>query len=634
MTSITQTGGNGVRSKSATFSYDSDGRLSGVTLQENGDTVAQSTYTYDDASELTDLNYVDGSNAPLAGYHWDYDAAGLVSDEYSLKDTSGTPASYAGWAEAEYNYDADAQLSTTGSTDAVTYAGSWNSAVSNTSVTYDANGNRTSTDGTNTASSTNEVLFDGQYCYQYDAAGNRIAQWVDTHRHPEGSPQPGDSDITTYTWDNANQLTEVTYQASYGGTLGTDVAYTYDALGRMVSRTDKLANTSEYYVYDGQNLALVLDAAGDVVEREFYAPAASSPLPGGDQGEGVLASEVGPATMGTQSVGTVDWYLPDNQGTVRDVVELSGTTTSEVDHIVYDGFGNITTQTTPSDQPRFTYDGMPFDSASGMYDDGVRNYAATDAVFASLDPISFLSGQTNLSEYCGNNPTNYTDPSGEQARQGVGQAVEDGNQPAQDGTQTQSWFFNASDLYSQAVEKIDELPTAVSDSLRNLSDQVQKEASSSNSQLLQSINMASVLRGMAYYLNPAVGLLTSFGSTGDPIPIAPIPGPREDRGPFDPLALQGSGWNLNLSQNLNSSSTIIPANWQDFASHFSHIPLSGLDSRVGFNINFQFAPFYPINLNTYIWVGTNQPITQFIAGRPEVNLTPLLSPAIGAGFTW
>ncbi len=412
MTSITQTGGNGVRSKSATFSYDSDGRLSGVTLQENGDTVAQSTYTYDDASELTDLNYVDGSNAPLAGYHWDYDAAGLVSDEYSLKDTSGTPASYAGWAEAEYNYDANAQLSTTGSTDAVTYAGSWNSAVSNTSVTYDANGNRTSTDGTNTASSTNEVLFDGQYCYQYDAAGNRIAQWVDTHRHPEGSPQPGDSDITTYTWDNANQLTEVTYQASYGGTLGTDVAYTYDALGRMVSRTDKLANTSEYYVYDGQNLALVLDAAGDVVEREFYAPAASSPLPGGDQGEGVLASEVGPATMGTQSVGTVDWYLPDNQGTVRDVVELSGTTTSEVDHIVYDGFGNITTQTTPSDQPRFTYDGMPFDSASGMYDDGVRNYAATDAVFASLDPISFLSGQTNLSEYCGNNPTNYTDPSG------------------------------------------------------------------------------------------------------------------------------------------------------------------------------------------------------------------------------
>ncbi len=304
----------------------------------------------------------------------------------------------------------------------MTYVGSWNIAVANASVTYDANGNRNDVTPPSGAATTtgagNQLLYDGQYYYQYDAAGNRIAQWVDTNGHPEGSPQPNDTDITTYTWDNGGQLTAVKYFGAWNAysldNPDWKVDYTFDALGRMVSRTPTgiTGEQTEYYVYDGQNLALVLDAAGDVVEREFYAPAASSPLPGGSQGEGVLASEVGPATMGTQSVGTVDWYLPDNQGTVRDVVELDGTTTSEVDHLVYDGFGNITTQTTPIDQPRFTYAGMPLDSASGMYDDGVRNYAARDAVFASLDPISFLSGQTNLSEYCGNSPTNYTDPSG------------------------------------------------------------------------------------------------------------------------------------------------------------------------------------------------------------------------------
>ncbi len=379
-------------------------------------------YTYDDASELTDLTYSDAQNAPLAGYHWDYDTAGLVSAEYSRNDTSGTPANYAGWAEAEYNYDADSQLSTTGSTDAVTYVGSWNIAVANASVTYDANGNRNDVTPPSGAATTtgagNQLLYDGQYYYQYDAAGNRIAQWVDTNGHPEGSPQPNDTDITTYTWDNGGQLTAVKYFGAWNAysldNPDWKVDYTFDALGRMVSRTPTgiTGEQTEYYVYDGQNLALVLDAAGDVVEREFYAPAASSPLPGGSQGEGVLASEVGPATMGTQSVGTVDWYLPDNEGTVRDVVELNGTTTSEVDHLVYDGFGNITSQSAASDQPRFTYAGMPFDSASGMYDDGVRTYAATDAVFASLDPLGFNAGQTNLSEYCGNNPTNYTDPSG------------------------------------------------------------------------------------------------------------------------------------------------------------------------------------------------------------------------------
>ena len=72
--------------------------------------------------------------------------------------------------------------------------------------------------------------------------------------------------MTTYEWNNADELTAV-----LGG--GANVAYTYDAFGQMVSRTNLDNQSSEDYIYDGQNLALMLDGSGtdsgQVIERDF-----------------------------------------------------------------------------------------------------------------------------------------------------------------------------------------------------------------------------------------------------------------------------------------------------------------------------------------------------------------------------
>jgi RHS repeat-associated protein len=145
-----------------------------------------------------------------------------------------------------------------------------------------------------------------------------------------------------------------------------------------------------------------------VIERDLYGPAVDmilaieSPLPLGEgQGEGVLA-------------GPVTWPLADNQGTIRDVAEYDeGTdTTSVVDHLVYDAFGQIDSQTSAVDQPRFTYTGRPFDSAVELYNYRARWYDAVNGVFASADPLGFGGGDTNLSRYCGNSPANFVDPSG------------------------------------------------------------------------------------------------------------------------------------------------------------------------------------------------------------------------------
>lgn len=52
--------------------------------------------------------------------------------------------------------------------------------------------------------------------------------------------------------------------------------------------------------------------------------------------------------------GRVQWALTDNQGTVRDLIDSTGTIQN---HIVYDSFGNVTSQTNPAVDFRFGYTG-------------------------------------------------------------------------------------------------------------------------------------------------------------------------------------------------------------------------------------------------------------------------------------
>jgi RHS repeat-associated protein len=112
----------------------------------------------------------------------------------------------------------------------------------------------------------------------------------------------------------------------------------------------------------------------------------------------------------------LNWLLTDNQGTVRDVAQYDSNTntTSVVDHIVYDAFGKVTYQTTSllSKQSRFTYAGMRLDGVSGLYYDNARWYDPANGVFIGQDPMGFAAGDTNISRYCGNSPTNMVDPSG------------------------------------------------------------------------------------------------------------------------------------------------------------------------------------------------------------------------------
>ncbi len=391
--SVTQSGqydSDPVATKTVAFGYDADARLSTIDRYvyvgqgEVQTLVAHSLYTYDGDSNLTGLADTDAAQNTLAGYTWTPDAAGRITQSTSIADGSGgTPGT------AAYTYDNDNQLLT------ATYS-NYTNAPPAYSQTYDPNGNRASQ-----TTADNRVAFDGTYHYQYDDEGNRIARWQTTNSG-ETQPGTGDTDITIYAWDYRNRLTSVTHYQTFGGTADNSVGYCYDVFNRMVSEQQTIGGTlNEDYVYDGQNLQLVLDgSSGAVKERELWGPAV-------DQ---ILASE--------DASGNVSWMLTDNQGTVRDVVQYNydadtqtGATNLE-DHLVYGAFGVISHQTPGAAQPRFTYTAERYDPATGLYYYKARWYDPATTGFVSQDPDGFAAGDANLNRYCGNSPTNYTDPSG------------------------------------------------------------------------------------------------------------------------------------------------------------------------------------------------------------------------------
>ena len=101
--------------------------------------------------------------------------------------------------------------------------------------------------------------------------------------------------------------------------------------------------------------------------------------------------------------------ITDNQGSVRLVVNAE---TGEVAQCLdYDSFGRVLRDTNPGFQP-FGFQGGLYDPDTGLVEFGCRWYDAETGRWISKDPI-LLDGGWNVYAFCGNDPINRMDPSGE-----------------------------------------------------------------------------------------------------------------------------------------------------------------------------------------------------------------------------
>jgi RHS repeat-associated protein len=169
--------------------------------------------------------------------------------------------------------------------------------------------------------------------------------------------------------------------------------YTYDSMNRRIGVDETVSGveTKTWTVYDGVNTYADFNGSGTLQTRYLNGPAVDE----------VLAR--------TSSGGTSAWYLADRLGSVRDVVNTSGTV---IDHVAYNAYGTVTSETNSANGDRFKFAGREFDAAINLYYNRRRYYDAVTGRFISEDPSGFTAGDTNLDRYVGNGPTDGVDPSG------------------------------------------------------------------------------------------------------------------------------------------------------------------------------------------------------------------------------
>jgi RHS repeat-associated protein len=384
LSQVTQSG-NGVAEKRVDMTYDAASRMTGQTRYSDlagTQLVASTDYTYDAANRLTEISHSQGTT-DIATYGYSYDAANRITEITSPDGTS------------TFDYDDRDQLTDAGY-----------DFQTDEDYTYDANGNRTNT-GYETGFN-NQLLNDGTYSYEYDAEGNRIRR-----------TDLATGEVTEYLWDYRNRLDEVITSDSSGTVLST-TDYTYDVYNRRITKAfdadDSGTFETEHLVYDGDHIALSFDDAGDLTHRYLY----------GANIDQILADE--------NAQGEILWLLTDHQGTVRDLVDSTGTVQN---HLTYSSFGEITSETNPAVDHRFSYTGREFDEETGQYFYRARYYDAAVGRFIGEDPIGFAAGDPNLYRYVQNTPINRVDPFG----------LQDSGQPVEQELSQESTQIPLSDVF-------------------------------------------------------------------------------------------------------------------------------------------------------------------------------------------
>jgi RHS repeat-associated protein len=368
-----QVGGNSVAEKRIDLAYTADGQYASIQRYSDldgggGNLVAETTYEYDDLGRLTGLAHEKGTTT-FADYAWQYDAFSRVTS-FSRDHLVG------GSDSVDYSYDTTGQLT-----------GADYGTQADETYEYDEAGNRTMS-GYDTDPN-NRLASDGVFNYTYDDEGNRLTK-------VRISNDPADDKTVEYEYDHRNRLTEVTFKDNSGDATKV-VEYEYDVFDRRIAKTldpDGLGvagTTTERYVYDGRDIVLQFDEEDDLTHRYLHGP-------GIDE---VFADE--------NLLDEVLWSLGDNQGTPRDLIDSAGNVEN---HIDYEGFGQVADETDEAVDFLFGYTGLRRDEDTGLLGSDTRWYDADTGNWISEDPIGFAGGDSNLSRYVGNGPTNATDPSG------------------------------------------------------------------------------------------------------------------------------------------------------------------------------------------------------------------------------
>ena len=272
-------------------------------------------------------------------------------------------------------------------------------------------------------------LFNATYVYDYDTAGNRISRKT-YNLTAAGATLPSVKSTKTYSYSTSEWGdlltsyigTAITYDSignptSYRGynfswtgrrltgatKVGNVYSFTYNDEGIRTSKT-KNGVTTNYYVSGSQ---IIAEETNNNLTVYIYDENGS---PIGMQYHGASYAE---------DTWDVFWYEKNLQGDVVAIYDKAGT---KLISYTYDAWGNWMVYphnggySTAAFNNPFRYRGYYYDTDLGLYYLGSRYYDIDTGRFINADNQlstgSDLTGM-NLFAYCGNNPVNRIDPTGE-----------------------------------------------------------------------------------------------------------------------------------------------------------------------------------------------------------------------------
>jgi len=189
----------------------------------------------------------------------------------------------------------------------------------------------------------------------------------------------------------------------------TTAAYAYDAFNRRIAKT--LDSEVTAFVYDASNR---YSLPHDDILFEFAGPIAASPVLErrwlhGNRVDEPLAFEDYSASLNSPGDGTVYAVYADRLGSISSVVDTStGSVAAEYD---YDAFGQRV-QFAGTLFQHYGYTAREEDPESDLVYYRARHFDPAIGQFLQRDPIGFAAGDLNLYAYVGNDPYNWTDPTG------------------------------------------------------------------------------------------------------------------------------------------------------------------------------------------------------------------------------
>ncbi len=275
-----------------------------------------------------------------------------------------------------YSYDADAQL---------TEAAHDNPAYPDESYGFDPAGNRITSHrapGTATVETGNRITAAGDFDFEYDAAGNLVRR-TDT----------SSGEVAEFDYDHRNRLVLATVHPSLGAPATNTVEMAYDYLDRLLYRI--VDGQKIWFIHDRDHLmAEFADGAAQPSASYFYDPSTLDRIYAAWRDDGIGER----------------WFLHDAIGSIRGITDANFLAMSWVD---YDAYGNLQSGALPAGDEPLRFAARPYLDAIGLYDNRRRYLDPELGRFNQEDPVRHDGRDFNFYRYAYNQPTGFTDPTGE-----------------------------------------------------------------------------------------------------------------------------------------------------------------------------------------------------------------------------